>query len=193
MVRTHIHWIFILFFKKGPFNNRFFTQKRTKRSRSEHMITATQSRKPSRCCSSRLTEYKYLCGHLDDDKKKRSLILNAHLRLESEIQKCWRSTRSEHFIDLLQPPSWLVSLEMLWEKPCLRREDFIELLLLMTLWHLGQFLFCDMCKLTHDVKSLLRNPADIHVAHPTGALFNFHWQPLFLQGEQKQHVTFQLV
>lgn len=46
--------------------------------------------------------------------------------MEGGFLKCWCSTGSEHFIDLLQPPCWLVSLEMLWGKLCLQREESID-------------------------------------------------------------------
>lgn len=35
-------------------------------------------------------------------------------------------------------------------------------------------------KHTHDIESLLRNPADVHITHPAGAFLDFHWDSLFL-------------
>lgn len=95
--------------------------------------------------------------------------------------------RLEHFIDQLLPPDWLVSLEKLWAKLCLQRDDYIDQILTSSCfkWHFNLLISCfsSISKLTHDVQSLLRDPADVHVVHATGALFYFHWQPLPLQGE----------
>lgn len=40
-------------------------------------------------------------------------------------------------------------------------------------------------ELTHGIKSLLRNPADVHIIYSSSALFYFHRKPLFLQNTHK--------
>lgn len=47
-------------------------------------------------------------------------------------------------------------------------------------------------KHTHDIEGLLRNPADVHIIHPAGALLYFHRESLFLQNTGRK-TTFKLV
>lgn len=44
-------------------------------------------------------------------------------------------------------------------------------------------------ELTHGIKSLLRNPADVHIIYSSSALFYFHRKPLFLQNTHKGRKT----
>lgn len=44
-------------------------------------------------------------------------------------------------------------------------------------------------ELTHGIKSLLRNPADVHIIYSSSALFYFHRKPLFLQNTHKDRKT----
>lgn len=108
--------------------------------------------------------------------------------MEGGFQKWWRSTGAKHFIDLLQLPCWLVSLEMLWGKLCLQREDCIDPILMSSYfkWLYDVLKNCYLGHIsehTHDVEGLLRDPADVHVTHSTGALLNFHWHSLLLQSK----------
>lgn len=87
------------------------------------------------------------------------------------------SITMEGITDPLRPLCWLVSLEMLEVKPCLKNGmvDIWFLHCFIPIWITAETWTYEH---THGVESLLRNPADVNITHPAGAFLHFQRDPL---------------
>lgn len=137
-------------------------------------------------CSSVLLELTVLIWAEESRKLQQAESIQTSLthcsvwKVDSRKVDSLLSTVMEGITDPLRPLCWLVSLEMLEVKPCLKNGivDISFLHCFIPIWITAEAWRAEH---THGVESLLRNPADVNVTHPAGAFLHLQRDPLPLQ------------